>query len=107
MSAALFYLVAVCCFFMQLMKQKSCISHLFRATAEVPVSLRKILLLLAPQFAVEGSNLRQQQDACYSRFINYMRQVASKCCSLQWLISVITIVSFLIQLILTDVEINV
>jgi len=53
--------------------------YLMRATSQVPVTMRKLLLILNPNFAVPGSNRRRQEDISYGMFINYLREVAGKC----------------------------
>jgi len=63
----------------QLLKRKPCLMYLMRATSQVPVTMRKLLLILNPNFAVPGSNRRRQEDISYGMFINYLREVAGKC----------------------------
>jgi len=62
-----------------LLKRKQCMTYLLRSTSQVQVTMRKLLLILHPNFSPEGSNRRRQQDICYGMFINYLREVASKC----------------------------
>ena len=51
---------------------------LLRNTCELPVSLRKLTLMLKPTFAETGTNQRQRQEEAYKVFISYMRAVAGK-----------------------------
>ena len=42
------------------------------------VTFKKLVQLLKPVFAEDGSNSRKLQDAVYSLFMKYLREVSSK-----------------------------
>lgn len=63
---------------LQLLEKLPQLLHLFRPSdaAAVP-NFKKIIHLLSPQFAEEGTNTRKYQKEVYNAFIRYAREVAA------------------------------
>lgn len=51
--------------------------HLFRPNEHRHLTMKRLLSLLEPVFAEEGSNKRKFQNEIYAYFVKYIREVAS------------------------------
>ena len=53
-------------------------THLFRTNENTQMALRRIVSLLKPNFAEDGSDERLYQNKVYSIFVKYLREAGSK-----------------------------
>ena len=53
-------------------------THLFRPNENTQVTFRRIISLLNPNFAEDGSNERLYQNKVYNIFVEYLREAGSK-----------------------------
>lgn len=51
--------------------------HIFRSSTMKTLSMRSVINILKPKFSEEGSNSRIKENAMYSLFVKYLREVAS------------------------------
>ena len=53
-------------------------SHLFRPNENAQMTFRRLVSLLKPVFAEDGSNERTYQHKVYNVFLKYLREVGSE-----------------------------
>ena len=53
-------------------------SHLFRPNENMQMTFRRLVSLLKPAFAEDGSNERTYQNKVYNVFLKYLREAGSK-----------------------------
>ena len=53
-------------------------SHLFRPNENTQMTFRRLVSLLKPVFAEDGSNERTYQNKVYNVFLKYLREAGSK-----------------------------
>ena len=53
-------------------------THLFRPNENTQMTFRRIISLLNPNFAEDGSNERLYQNKVYNIFVEYLREAGSK-----------------------------
>ena len=53
-------------------------THLFRPKENTQMTFRRIISLLNPNFAEDGSNERLYQNKVYNIFVEYLREAGSK-----------------------------
>ena len=53
-------------------------THLFRPNENTQMTFRRIVSLLKPNFAEDGSNERLYQNKVYNIFMKYLREAGSK-----------------------------
>ena len=53
-------------------------SHLFRPNENTQMTFRRLVSLLKPVFAEDGSNERTYQNKVYNVFLKYLREVGSE-----------------------------
>ena len=53
-------------------------SHLFRPNENTQMTFRRLVSLLKPVFAEDGSNERTYQNKVYNVFFKYLREAGSK-----------------------------
>ena len=53
-------------------------THLFRPNENTQMTFRRIISLLKPNFAEDGSNERLYQNKVYNIFVKYLREAGSK-----------------------------
>ena len=53
-------------------------SHLFRPNENTQMTFRRLVSLLKPAFAEDGSNERTYQNKVYNVFFKYLREAGSK-----------------------------
>lgn len=64
---------------MQVIKHRPILLHLLRSGSEHPVTLRKLVEILKPEFCDVGSNRRRQEEDSYKIFVAYLRDVSGLC----------------------------
>lgn len=52
--------------------------YLLRPSQAETLTVKKVTHLLKPEFSEEGTNSRKFENAVYSQFFKYLREVASK-----------------------------
>ena len=52
--------------------------YLLRHSQAETLTVKKVTHLLKPEFSEEGTNSRKFENAVYSQFLKYLREVASK-----------------------------
>ena len=53
-------------------------THLFRPNENTQMTFRRIVLLLKPTFAEDGSSERLYQNKVYNIFLKYLREAGNK-----------------------------
>ena len=53
-------------------------THLFRPNENTQMTFRRIVSLLKPNFAEDGSNERLYQNKVYNIFVKYLREAGTK-----------------------------
>ena len=53
-------------------------THLFRPNENTQMTFRRIISLLNPNFAEDGSNERLYQNKVYNIFVEYLREAGGK-----------------------------
>ena len=53
-------------------------THLFRPSENAKINFRRIVTLLKPKYAEEGTNERLYQKKVYNLFVKYLREAGSK-----------------------------
>ena len=69
-------------------------THLFRPNENTQMTFRRIISLLNPNFAEDGSNERLYQNKVYNIFVEHLREAGSK---------YFVAIAFVVVLLLVDV----